>query len=777
MALLWRDIAWRAKGQRRSLGSLLNHYLAVRVLGWLGRRQRRRLESDTRAVQRVQEETLLGRLRKNAETSYGRLHGFGSIQDGEVFRERHPLTGYEDYRELVERVAGGEAGVLTAERPSVLALTSGTSGSSSMLLSTRDTSTEFFLQGVAVCLDAMHSAYPVTQSLQRTAKFFYNPTWHQSEAGIPIGPNSSTPRSSRQLLSLYTTPAPAFEVPTEPEALYLHLLFAVKDPSLGTLESNFACTIYYAFCALQERWRELAEDVELGRVRPELAVPQEVRRDLDSRLRPDPARAAQLRAQCETGFQGIARRLWPRLNLVLTVDSGSNHVYGELLRRHYCQGVPFYSPFYAATEGLIGVNLWPERERRQYLLCPRSMFCEFIPEESLEERQPGTLLLHQVQEGQQYELVVTNAAGLYSLLFSIEYLMFWIFILNLKSFFFFAAVYRLGDVVRVVGFHNQCPVVEFQYRRGQMLSVRGEKVSEELFYGALQRAVSLWPGAELIDYCCAESGILGHFSGGSDPHYQVFLELRGVRNLSEEQRYKKVSQKDEKERNTCRWPKCTFSQSWSAPFFTAPAWRLETFPTELAECLTKAFSHAHMLPAQSATAGPGAKGRQPSAQPQAASVAAPDCGIGLHPGLATFHSAPPSEENTPIVFFSSLMLPCPQRVNNSFVLFPLLTETRLLHRYLWLSQKDIAAFLQRAALSLSRPQLDHCLQEDSAIYKSFRFKGSIGPMRVQLVRGGAFQELRSHMLASSQVCPNTFKMHRVLRRKEFVQFIQGRIIS
>ncbi|XP_069041866.1 GH3 domain-containing protein [Lepisosteus oculatus] len=585
MALLWRDIAWRAKGQRRSLGSLLKHYLGVRVLGWLGRRQRRRLESDTRAVQRVQEETLLGRLRKNAETSYGRLHGFGSIQDGEEFRARHPLTGYEDYRELVERVAGGEVGALTAERPSVLALTSGTSGSCRMLLSTRDTSTEFFLQGVAVCLDAMQRAHPGTQSLQRTAKFFYNPTWRQSEAGIPIGPNSSTPRSSRQLLSLYTTPAPAFEVPTEQEALYLHLLFAVKDPSLGTLESNFASTIYYAFCALQERWRELAEDVELGRVRPELAVPQEVRRDLDSRLRPDPARAAQLRAQCETGFQGIARRLWPRLNLVLTVDSGSNHVYGELLRRHYCQGVPFYSPFYAATEGLIGINLWPERERHQYLLCPRSMFCEFIPEEGLEERQPSTLLLHQVQEGQQYELVVTNAAGLYR--------------------------YRLGDVVRVVGFHNQCPVVEFQYRRGQMLSVRGEKVSEELFYGALQRAVSLWPGAELVDYCCAESGILGHFSGGSDPHYQVFLELRGVRNLSEEQRYK----------------------------------------------------------------------------------------------------------------------------------------------------------------------LDHCLQEDSAIYKSFRFKGSIGPMRVQLVRGGAFQELRSHMLASSQACPNTFKMHRVLRRKEFVQFIQGRIIS
>lgn len=110
-----------------------------------------------------------------------------------------------------------------------------------MLLSTKDTNAEFFLQvklddddaiwwpvaaytnllsvhfyifyqGVTVCLDAMRKAFPVTDSLQRTTKFFYSPTFRQSEAGIPIGPNSSTPASSRHMLNLYTTPAPAFEV-------------------------------------------------------------------------------------------------------------------------------------------------------------------------------------------------------------------------------------------------------------------------------------------------------------------------------------------------------------------------------------------------------------------------------------------------------------------------------------------------------------------------------------------------------------------------------------
>lgn len=237
------------------------------------------------------------------------------------------------------------------------------------------------------------------------------------------------------------------------------------------------------------------------------------------------------------------------------------------------------------VSGLIGVNLWPQQESRQYLLCPRSMFCEFIPEEDLDSEQPKTLLMGQLQEGHNYELLVTNASGLFR--------------------------YRIGDVVKVVGYHNQCPKVEFQYRRGQMLSVRGEKVSESLFLGALKRAVTQWPGAKLIDYSCVESGVLGSASGIAQPHYLVFVELKGVRNLSEEQRYK----------------------------------------------------------------------------------------------------------------------------------------------------------------------LDHCLQEDSDIYRSFRMKGSIGPMRVQLVRDGTFQELKDRLMAFSSTSSNTFKMQRVIRRREFADFLLQRAFS
>lgn len=163
--------------------------------------------------------------------------------DIKEFQAYHPITTYTHYQDLINRIAAGEEKLIIAEKPLILAMTSGTSGSSAMLLSTKDTNTEFFLQvkslldddddgvahalrkeilliilavcfhqGVTVCLDAMQQAFPETKSLQRTTKFFYTPTFRQSEAGIPIGPNSSTPASSRHILNLYTTPALAFKV-------------------------------------------------------------------------------------------------------------------------------------------------------------------------------------------------------------------------------------------------------------------------------------------------------------------------------------------------------------------------------------------------------------------------------------------------------------------------------------------------------------------------------------------------------------------------------------
>lgn len=54
-----------------------------------------------------------------------------------------------------------------------------------------------------------------------------------------------------------------------------------------------------------------------------------------------------------------------------------------------------YSPLYGATEGLLGVNLWPKEEKALYLMVPDAQFFEFIPIENSDEDQPKVLsILH-----------------------------------------------------------------------------------------------------------------------------------------------------------------------------------------------------------------------------------------------------------------------------------------------------------------------------------------------------------------------------------------------
>ncbi|XP_060795297.1 GH3 domain-containing protein isoform X2 [Neoarius graeffei] len=507
------------------------------------------------------------------------------LTDTVDFRKRHPITTYDHYEKLVQQVASGEEKVVVMETPT-LTMTSGSSGCCKMLLNTKKTNSDYFLQGLSVCVDVMRKCFPGTMSLQTTFRVCYPSAERYSEAGLKI---VAAPFSSEDTHHLCTSPAAILQVQNEHDALYLQLLFALKDRHVGVLESRFSCIVLDTFRLLEKHWEELADDVESGRISSRLHLDARLRLALEKRMKPDPVRGAELRTAITEGFEGIALRLWPHLHLIHSTDSGPHQIYGDGLRQHYCRGVPFYSPLYAASEGLIGVNLWPLQDRRHYLLCPRSMFFEFLPEEHLDTQHTlntlSTLLMDEVEEGKNYELIITNASGLFR--------------------------YRLGDVVKVVGFHNRCPVVEFLYRPSETLNVRGEKVNEALFLAALKKAVAQWPGAKLMDYCCAESGILGDSSGGAQPHYQVFLELRGVRNLTEEQRYK----------------------------------------------------------------------------------------------------------------------------------------------------------------------LDVCLQADCAIYRSFRIKGSIGPMRVQLVNEGAFLELKKHMISFCHTSPNTFQMQRVIRRKEYADFLLRKTVS
>ncbi|NXY40086.1 GHDC protein, partial [Pomatorhinus ruficollis] len=324
-------------------------------------------------------------------------------------------------------------------------------------------------QGSLLYLDALGTAFPRALAHRGTALLHWTPGCPRAPAGWPLP-------------TLYCTPAAAGTLPSRAAALRVQLLFALRQRALHVLEAGLATELQDALVALRTEWPQLAQELALGRLSPQPGLPEGVRAQLQALLTPDAARAAELRAECTRGFEGIVLRLWPQLEVVVVRTAhGAERLYCDSLRQADCQGLPFYCPFYQAAGALLGINLWPMEPAPQFLLCPDWAFCEFLP--SLANKEPRMVLLDELWEGREYGLVVTAQPGEYRC--------------------------RTGEVLKVTGFHKQCPMVEPVHRESQTLSVRGESIPEDQFCHSLCRTLRMWPGAHLVDYVCVESSLLG----------------------------------------------------------------------------------------------------------------------------------------------------------------------------------------------------------------------------------------------------------------------------
>ncbi len=82
----------------------------------------------------AQEVVLHRLLQSYAQTDYGSQHGATQIQNINDYRRAFPVTTYEDYKPLVQRVMAGEVGLLLDEEPVGWAITRGTTGDESKFI-------------------------------------------------------------------------------------------------------------------------------------------------------------------------------------------------------------------------------------------------------------------------------------------------------------------------------------------------------------------------------------------------------------------------------------------------------------------------------------------------------------------------------------------------------------------------------------------------------------------------------------------------------------------
>ncbi|WP_437954628.1 GH3 auxin-responsive promoter family protein [Sorangium sp. So ce119] len=470
----------------RSILPTLLHSAFVGV----SRLARLRFEAQAHRAGAVNERLLLDIVKRHKGTEFGRRHHFSAIRTVGDFQRAVPIATYDDLRADIERMARGARGVLTADPVAAFALTSGTTGTQKLIPIT--TLTQRGLgQTLLTSRGILFKAISASREDRPAAALMSALLTGKTEGGFPTGSTSCYMMRAalERRPGAWASPPEAYHVPTQADALYLHLLFALAQPALGSIVAPFASGLLDFFQVLEARWPALVEDLGRGALRPDVAVPPELAQPIRARLRADPGRASAVAKELARGLAGIARRLWPGLTHVSGGTSGSFRIYAEKLAR-YVGDVPIYSPFYVSSEAMLGFNLGLGAP--VYALQPSSAFYEFIPADDLDAERPSVRRIDELTEGERYEIVVTTHGGLYR--------------------------YRMGDVIEVARHHRRVPVVEFIHRRGCLLNIAGEKTSEHAIHRALDEALSK-EALGLVDFSTMED------AESAPKRYVVFVEL------------------------------------------------------------------------------------------------------------------------------------------------------------------------------------------------------------------------------------------------------------
>ncbi len=405
---------------------------------------------------------LMQLLQDSKDSEYGKKYHFAEIKSIEDYKNMVPITEYDDYAPYIERmVKHGEENVLTSRKVVHYAQSSGSVGVPKFipvvqevidLYSEVGCSRTFALAGRYLKEHGKPFPYHKCLNLVEIIE-------RQTETGVPKGAISSTAlKHVRPLLKYLQTTPMELIYPTESvDQKYLKLLFALSYKNLAFLNGAFTTALVDIMVYLTGNWEKLVEDIRTGTINPEIQMSPELRQTLEKQLKADPKRAAELKAEFEKGFDTpIIPRIWPKLAWTGGIGTGTFSPYTETMKKYAGENMPHDNLLYAASESIFACC--PGMNREDFLMIPQSGFYEFVPAE--EDDYTKTYNIDELQVGRDYEIILTNLSGLYR--------------------------YRIYDVVRVMGYYGKSPLVQFVYRKNQLVNLASEKTNTEALEATIE---------------------------------------------------------------------------------------------------------------------------------------------------------------------------------------------------------------------------------------------------------------------------------------------------
>lgn len=435
-----------------------------KILGWLFdalmARPNRLFAQAVESPRSAQTARLHSIIAANAGCSFGNAHEFSRLSGlrGDelvaAYRRSVPIRPYDGFLPWINRMRNGETGQLVRDPLIMFSMTSGTSSDAKYCPVTR----RFILEhhrSHLLWMHKVHRDHP-TGNAGRYLVVTGPAVSGFTPGGVPFGSMSgrqlqdqSIPLRRRQAV-----PVEAFSLP-DPVARWRTVLArALAAGNLSIVLAVNPATLVMMANRLRDWGASLLDDLERDRISRKNGGAKPTRNRLDF-LRDAMADEGCLRPET----------VWPELAVVLTWLGGSAPFYLPRVSRDWGEKKARRCLGLRASEGTFTIPLRDHDPAG--VLAVSGHFMEFLPEDAEPVAHAQTLTADELEIGKCYRMVVTTSGGFYR--------------------------YDLADVVEVRGFVGRTPQVAFVRRAGAVVSVTGEKVTEDQVTEAMRRTRGNFP--------------------------------------------------------------------------------------------------------------------------------------------------------------------------------------------------------------------------------------------------------------------------------------------
>lgn len=451
----------------------------------------------------VQQNWILNRIRLGEQTTFGRDHGFSKIRSLADFRRQVPVAEYDRFAPYIKSVASGDTQALIPESEQLLQFTI-TTGSSGVPKLNPVTNTwlkqyrkAWDVWGMKFFVDHPQNIGKKMLQMSGTWDMGTTPGGHQISMVSALLTRIQNPF----LKPYYLIPDIVNQIPDPVVRHYVALRLSVSEDVGWIMLMNPGTLIRLAEIG-DTNSDALLKDLSAGTISDKFEMPAIIRTELKSKyLKPRPAAARRLTKLANATGRLLPKDYWnlPAVSCWLGGTAGFQSRYLS----EYFDDAPLRDMGLVSSEGrhsipLGDTNPWgvPSIE---------SGFYEFVPATDSTAEFPDVLDGHQLEEGQEYRLVMSTAAGYYR--------------------------FDIGDIVKCRGFIGQAPQLEFVQKSARVGDLEGEKLTEhQVVEAAHSAAATVGINLSLIT-------AVPRRLQNQQPRYDFLAELPDVKNEATGRRF------------------------------------------------------------------------------------------------------------------------------------------------------------------------------------------------------------------------------------------------